>query len=634
MINKINLRIDIEALRGLSVILVILYHFKLSVLDYQIIKGGFIGVDIFFVISGFIITKIIIENKIENFLLLHFYERRIKRIIPLLAVVLIFSILSLFFVFDFFLLNKNINASISISTAFSNFYFWASSVLYQFAEKNSLINLHFWSLSIEMQFYIFFPLLFIIFKSKEKVIHFILFILIVLSYLFVIKNYKIHNMFNFYNSFSRVFEFLSGSIIYLYSDSIKQKIEKKFHSYIYIFGLVILLLYLQFLQNEKYHPSPNTLFFIIGIGLMIIFNNEENFKKIKIGFSYLGKISYSLYLWHFPILVLGSYLFVEFTDYKKIFLILVCFLISIATYFLIEKKFRVIKLIYSLILFFILIIFLLTTKYFVKLIKENYTDYNLDNHYLAYESSAHFLKNKKKYSLRQTKNIFSFEKDSKNFSPQFDQKNSKKKILIIGDSHSKDLFNIFKTNQKKFKNYEFARYGINLVDFENYRKKNLISSHNFKYADYVLFSQRYKEKDLIYIKKLIKLSNENQKKLIIFLKRPEFSSNNKKNQTILDLFFLKNEKKINKKLMDSYFYKQLKPEKFKLINYKIKKMYKNQVILYDLYPIFCNNNKNSCHSVDNNGKKIFYDYGHITLDGSQYIGNILYDSKFDENYLR
>ena len=100
MINKNIFRLDIEALRGLSVILVILYHFKLSILDYQIIKGGFIGVDIFFVISGFIITKIIIENEIKNFLLLPFYERRIKRIIPLLVVVLIVSISSLFFVFE------------------------------------------------------------------------------------------------------------------------------------------------------------------------------------------------------------------------------------------------------------------------------------------------------------------------------------------------------------------------------------------------------------------------------------------------------------------------------------------------------------------------------------------------------
>jgi peptidoglycan/LPS O-acetylase OafA/YrhL len=633
MMNKKNLRIDIEALRGLSVILVILYHFKLSNLDYQIIKGGFVGVDIFFVISGFIITKIIIENKIENFSLLYFYERRIKRIIPLLSIVLIVSIASLFFVFDFFLLNKNINASFSISTAVSNFYFWASAVLYHFAEKNSLINLHFWSLSIEMQFYIFFPLLFIVFKSKEKVIHFIIFMLIGLSYLFVIKNYKTHNMFNFYNSFSRVFEFLSGAIIFLYSDFIKQKIKKKFHSYIYLLGLIILFLYLQFLQNENYHPSPHTLVFIFGIGLMIIFNNDESFKKIKIGFSYLGKISYSLYLWHFPILVLGSYLFVEFTDYKKLILILACFIVSIITYFLIEKRFRAIKLLYSLILFLILILFLVIAKYASNSKKENYTNYNLDNNYLAYESSI-YLRNINKYSLRQTKNIFSFKNDSVNFSPQFNPKNSKQKVLIIGDSHSKDLFNIFKTNEAKFENYEFARYGINLVDFENYRKKNLLLSHNFKHADYILYSQRYKKKDLAYLQKLIELADQSQKKLIIFLKKPEFVSNNKKNQTILDLFYLKEEKIPSKVLMDSYFFDQLKYENFKTINNQIKKMYKNQVTLYDIYSILCDDNKSSCHSIDKNGKKMFYDYGHTTLEGSRYIGNILFDSKFHENYLR
>ena len=632
IINKKNLRIDIEALRGLSVILVILYHFKFSNLDYQIIKGGFIGVDIFFIISGFIITKIIIENKIKNFSLLYFYERRIKRILPLLSIVLIVSISSLFFVFDFFLLNKNINVSFSIVTAISNFFFWSSAVLYQFAEKNSLINLHFWSLSIEMQFYIFFPLLFIIFKRKEKFINLIIFIFIGLSYLFVVINYKTHNMFNFYNSFSRVFEFLSGSVIFLYSDLIKQKIKEKFHTYIYLVGFIILFLYLQFLQNENFHPNPYIFVFILGIGLIIIFNNDESFKKIKKGFSYLGKISYSLYLWHFPILVLGSYLFVEFTDFKKIMLILICFVVSIITYFLIEKKFREIKLIHSLFLFCILLIFLATAKYFSKLKKENYSNYNLDNYYLADESSF-YLKNTNKYSLRQKKNIFSFENDSINFSPQFDNNNDKQKILIVGDSHSKDLFNLFKINEEKYQDYEFARYGINLIDLENYRKKNFLLSNNFKQADYILFTQRYKKKDIIHLEKLIKLADKNKKKLIVFLKRPEFKSNNKKNQTILDLFYLKNKEAPSKLLMDNYLYKKLQPENFKSINDQIKKMYNDQAILFDLYPVICENNKNACHSVDKNGKKIFYDYGHITLDGSRYIGNILFNSKFHENYL-
>ena len=169
---------------------------------------------------------------------------------------------------------------------------------------------------------------------------------------------------------------------------------------------------------------------------------------------------------------------------------------------------------------------------------------------------------------------------------------------------------------------------------KNYRKKNLISSHNFKHANYILFSQRYKKKDLVNLQKLIELSNQNQKKLVIFLKRPEFASNNNKNQTILDLFYLINEKILSKKLMDSFFYDQLKPKNFIPINEEILEEYKDQAVFYDLYPIFCDNNKSSCHSIDQNGKKIFYDYGHLTLDGSRYIGNILFDSKFHTNYLK
>ncbi len=326
----------------------------------------------------------------------------------------------------FFLLKKNIETSLAITTVVSNFYFWATAVLYQFAEENNLINLHFWSLSIEMQFYIFFPLLFVIFKNRIKIINWIVILLSCLSYLFVVKYYEIHNHFNFYNSFSRVFEFLSGTIIFLYSNIIKEKVKEKFHSHIYLLGILLLFLYLQFLHKEGYHPSPYSLVFIIGIGLMIIFNNEDSFKMIKVGFSYLGKISYSLYLWHFPILVLGSYIFVEITNIHRLILIFFCFIISIITYFLVEKKFREIRLKYSLISFLILVLFLLVANNLSKSKMKNFSNYNLDNYYLADESGYH-LKSSSKFSLRKQKNIFSFEDDSINFSPQFDLTNKKKK---------------------------------------------------------------------------------------------------------------------------------------------------------------------------------------------------------------
>ncbi len=109
---------------------------------------------------------------------------------------------------------------------------------------------------------------------------------------------------------------------------------------------------------------------------------------------------------------------------------------------------------------------------------------------------------------------------------------------------------------------------------------------------------------------------------------------NKKNQTVLDKFYLKNEKKINKYSMDKYLFKQLNYKSFIEINKIIKERFGTSVILYDLFSIFCDNENSTCHSIDDNNKKIFYDYGHLTLDGSKYIGNILFDSKFHENYLK
>jgi peptidoglycan/LPS O-acetylase OafA/YrhL len=623
---KQTFRNDIEALRGISVIFVILYHFKFENLNYKIINGGFLGVDIFFVISGFIITKIIIDRKIDNFSLLSFYRRRIKRIIPLLSVVLFVSLIFLPFIFDTFLVNKNIDSLIFSASGFSNFYFWITSTIYDFAEKNNIINLHFWSLSIEIQFYILFPILFILFKNNQKILIFCLILLFISSYLFVVNIYIKHNFFNFYNSFSRVFEFLFGAIVFFHLESIKSTIKKKFHNFLYSIGFILLFFCVYKLNNQELHPNPFLIFFLISLALIIIFNNDCDYHFIKKYLSYIGKISYSLYLWHFLILVIGNNYFEKLTDYKKFFLLILCFTISILTYFFIEKKFRKIKLKYSLYLFCFLVFFLIIFKTLYNIEKKNKI-FNLDNYFLA-DDSSYYLKNQNKLSIRKIKNIYSFENDSKNYSPQFSIHNNKIKILIVGDSHSKDLFNIFKTNEDKFTDLEFARYGINLVDLNNNRKDIFVNSYNFINSDYIFFSQRYKENDLDYINDLIYLAKKYKKKLVLFLKRPEFEDNDMKNRTVLDKFYLANNKILNKEVMDKFMFKKLKLNRFEIINDKIKQMFDNRLIYYDLYPIFCNKIEKKCHSITKSGNKIFYDYGHLTLNGSKFIGNLLSNKNF------
>lgn len=612
-------------------IAVIIYHLKIDLFGQKFLEGGYFGVDIFFVISGYIITKIIIESKIKNFSLLGFYSKRIKRIIPLFSIVLIFSIIILPFIFDNFLINENINSIIAAASGASNFYFWIKSTLYGFAEKNNIINLHFWSLSIEIQFYILFPILFILFKNNKKILVSSLFIFFIISYIFICKIHEVHNFFNFYNSLSRVFEFTFGSLIFFYSNTIKLKIKKNFYSYFYLTGIFFLLFYIYTFNDEGRHPNPYSIILLISLALIIIFNNDNEYAKIKKYLGFLGKISYSLYLWHFLILILGSSYFEEYTDLLKALSVIICFLISFITYLFIEKKFREIHVGHSLSIFFLLILLLIISKQFFKP-EYKLKIYNTDNYFLGSESSS-YLRNKNKFSLRKSKNIFSFKNDSKNYSPQFDNKNNKLKVFIVGDSHSKDLFNIFITNKDRYQNMEFARYGINLKDLKNYRKDVFVNSHNFINADYILFSQRYVETDLNYIKDLIDLSKKNQKKLILFLKRPEFTGNDKKNKTVIDKFYLENNKEVNKEIMDKFLFQNLNKNKFKEINHQIKLLYGDILPLYDLYSLICNEDKKKCHSITNSGNKIFYDYGHLTIDGSRFIGGILYKSNFVGEFL-
>ena len=622
MNKNLNFRIDIEALRGFSVLLVIFYHFDLDIMRGKLINNGHIGVDLFFVISGYIITKIILENKKNSFSLINFYSRRIRRIIPLLVIVTTISLITIFFIFDYFLIKKNIKSAYAIVTATSNLYFWLSSTLYQFAEKNNLMFLHFWSLSLEMQFYIFFPLIFFFFKKNLKIIKFILIIIFFISYYFVLKNYEIHNLFNFYNSLSRAFELLGGSLFFIFSKDIKYFVKEKFFFILYLLGFTLIISYMYLYQNGGYHPNPQSLFFILGIGLMLIFNEDQKLYSIKNYFSKVGKISYSLYLWHFPLVVIGANLFVEFNDIRKIFLIMVCFLLSVISYNIVEKKFRKKNTSNSLYLYLFLIFFIFGANYIVEQKKNKFSNFILDNFYLA-DESTNLLKNKNKYSIRKEKNIFSFKNDSLNYSPQFNPKSKNRKILFVGDSHSKDLFNVFEMNKKLFLNFEFARYGINLVDFNNERKKLLIDSSNFKAADYIFFSQRYKNEDIKYIDKLIELSKTHNKKIILALKKPEFEANNYKNQSILDLYYLKN-KKINKDESDYFFYKKLNKQNYEKINSIIKEKYSDKITLFDYYEIICDNQIKKCQSIDEENKKIFYDYGHFTLNGSKYLGKILY----------
>tara|TARA_A100001015_G_scaffold49848_1_gene54971 strand:+ start:50 stop:574 length:525 start_codon:yes stop_codon:yes gene_type:complete len=165
---ELKYRSEIDGLRALAVFPVVFFH-----AEFELFRGGYVGVDIFFVISGYLITSLILKDiKNNNFSLLNFYERRARRILPALFLIFFFiSILSFLFLTRSEL-SGYFKSLISSLFFYSNFYFWKASPYFE-STADSQPLLHTWSLSIEEQFYIFFPLVLILayqFLKKRKIL--------------------------------------------------------------------------------------------------------------------------------------------------------------------------------------------------------------------------------------------------------------------------------------------------------------------------------------------------------------------------------------------------------------------------------------------------------------------------------
>ena len=358
---KLSYRPEIDGLRAIAVISVIIYHAQIFLFDHKIFEGGFIGVDIFFVISGYLITSIIYKELITSgtFSFKYFYERRVRRILP----VLIFVILASLPFAWFYLLPQSLidfSKSILYSLGFSsNIYFWFSGQQYGAASSSFIPFLHTWSLSVEEQYYILFPIVFLfIFKYFKKYLIHTLIIGFFISIGLADWGSNNYPTFNFYILPTRGWELLAGSILAYFEITLGHRNKNKNFSLILPFiGLVLIIHAMLFfpdfqlvtpqtqLDDEIFHPSFYTLSPIIGVCLIIWFSSKEEFitkilsSKIFVG---TGLISYSLYLWHFPIFAFARVTsFLQENNISiKILLIIITFFLSILTYFFIERPFR------------------------------------------------------------------------------------------------------------------------------------------------------------------------------------------------------------------------------------------------------------------------------------------------------
>lgn len=344
--SNASYRPDIDGLRAIAVMLVVLFHAFPSRL-----AGGFIGVDIFFVISGYLISSIILKEIAKGkFTILGFYKKRINRIYPALAVVLIVCI----FASKIILFKAELtefNLSVFFSTIFLANIFFLKTLNYfdNNAENHPL--LHLWSLGVEEQFYIFWPvlLLFVARKTDITALKVIASILIVSFFLnvFFVAQYQ-SNV--FYLPFTRFWELGFGSLCALISrNRLHEFSSKRFDAitiadFFSISGLLLILYSELIIKPTSLFPGWYALWPVIGSGLLLVYGEKSRVAGLLLAnriFVFVGLISYPLYLWHWPVLSFGhmhfGYLMV---GYVKVLLVLLSILLAVLTYYLVEIPLR------------------------------------------------------------------------------------------------------------------------------------------------------------------------------------------------------------------------------------------------------------------------------------------------------
>ncbi|CAO6128510.1 COG1835 Predicted acyltransferases [Candidatus Pelagibacterales bacterium] len=594
--KKINHDNHIQALRALAVIAVVLFHSK-----PDFFFTGYLGVDIFFVISGYLICKVLLkEKKFNKFKLVNFYIRRARRTLPAL-IILVFFILP-FFIKSLLPVNLNDFAQSLIVTPIflSNFLFGSENTYWgTISELKPL--LHTWSLSIEWQFYIFFPLLFFL---RKKIIIFIIFIIFIISLIInnfinlnniniYISDHKIR-FDNFFFTTNRIWEFLSGSLLAY----INNKHRKKYNEFFSYFGLLLILLSFIFFTKTMRDNATFNIIPVIGSCLFIYFTNKRDFfYKIYTNkiFLHIGLISYSLYLWHQPILAYFKNLLNN--NIPNHFYILIFFLIyffSRISFLLIERTFYEKNFLSrkNFIIFIILSISIIISIgfYLTKTRVDNSIIKKIENIKAKYPN----------LDIVMAAQTIESEK-SKLSNIKFNTENSKIKIYIWGDSHARDLFLILTSNLALSKRYEFS-----MNDFDN--------------SNVLLITRQFYEGNLD-LKKydIINKAQKENKKVIVIGRAAEFYAGN-----IDPLLFVVMQdnnayENNNTNIIDNNFYRMLRDDIIK-INFKLKKNTENIGGLYiDRVNLGCELKKNKCFGMTNDKFPIYSDPSHLTAKGVDFF---------------
>lgn len=304
---KFIYRPEIDGLRAIAVLSVILYH-----AEVEFFGGGFVGVDVFFVISGYLITSIIFDElKEDKFSLMNFYEKRIRRIFPALFVVMLSCMM---FAWLWFLpndLKEYAQSQVAVSIFVSNILFWHQAGYFDSANEMKPL-LHTWSLAVEEQFYLIYPIgLVLIFRYFKRWIQTIIVFVAFMSFSFAQWASYRRPALAFYFLPARIWELLVGALIAIvFINRHEKRIHRALRESFACVGLFLIAYSVFVFKSSTPFPGMFALIPTVGTALIIVFGERDTFIGRLLGFKILvgiGLVSYSAYLWHQPVFVFARY---------------------------------------------------------------------------------------------------------------------------------------------------------------------------------------------------------------------------------------------------------------------------------------------------------------------------------------
>ena len=636
-------RPEIDGLRAIAVLPVIFFH-----AGFDLFSGGYVGVDVFFVISGYLITSILIlEKEANKFTLSGFYERRARRILPALFFVMLCSIpfaweyMSSGILWDFW------QSIISVSIFLSNFLFTLEAGYFAGAAENKPF-LHTWSLAVEEQFYIIFPLFFVLLwgMGKKWLIFFISIIAIV-SLLFAEFNEYISiptTHFNrtllrldsagwasFYLPFARAWELLLGVLIAFYLNR-KAVPNNKLTDFITGIGVILILYAIFSFDSNTRYPSFYTLIPTLGTSLIILCGRSKSYVGMFLSnpvFVWTGLISYSAYLWHQPLFAFTRLASLrEPSVWLMVSMIIATFSLAYCSWRFIEKPFRSKNILSRQQIF---VYFTTVSILFVG---------------IGFAGLSEPVRMQHLYSL--TKEI-PYERRSMvldkiiegargNGAPNSDKfsADASKKILLIGDSQTGNWNRAYFKNAELFKGkYEFRALIFDGLCYSYLEPpvpekskisrtcKNqvyeLLKSPLLNKSDQVFVLEHFNENSLRNIRHLIKYLKKYKGKITL-VGNAEFTDLTK---VSLRLAKQKQIKDLNSREVKRYFYFQKTKETVR-VNTTLKAIAnKFDVKYFSEYELYCNSRE--CELLSNDYEPYMYDTMHVTEAGAKYLGKVIFE---------